>query len=141
MIRPAEYSDLDAITRMETDGHGEKSYENFFFAQCLDFLPGGFWVKEVQSEIVGFCLFSMGTETWILDLTIGQKHRGNGYASELIRHCLDQSRQVVKLHVNPANEKAIGLYQKLGFEIVEERANYFGKGEDRLIMSHQQMDT
>ena len=39
------------------------------------------------------------------------------------------------LEVNKANDKAQGLYEKVGFKEISNRKNYYGKGQDGLIYS------
>ena len=41
----------------------------------------------------------------------------------------------VSLTVSPSNEEAVRLYEKLGFARSDYIEDYFGKGEDRIVMT------
>lgn len=65
------------------------------------------------------------------------EHRGGGMGSRLTRVLLDacagHGRTEVRLTVHPANATVIGLYRRLGFNVVGEERDYFGPGEPRVV--------
>ena len=104
MIRLAKEDDLEKVSQLEKEGHGHNGYPYFFFAQCLDFLSNNFRVKILDSEVIGFCLFSScdnSKQTWILDLVITKSQHRKGFAEELIIDCISNSKEEILLHVNP----------------------------------------
>ena len=63
----------------------------------------------------------------------------HGAAEALLRRFLDDGREklaFLTLEVRAGNVPAIGLYEKLGFEVVGRRRNYYREeGEDALLMT------
>lgn len=53
------------------------------------------------------------------DLYIFPEYRNQGIGSEVIRKCISSVNAPVMLYVFIKNEKAVALYQRLGFEIVQ----------------------
>lgn len=96
-------------------------------------------------QLLGACVYSQVLdEGEILQLCIRSEKQRNGYAYQLLNQiCIDlQSQQISQLflEVMVGNLPAINLYQKLGFNIISTRKNYYnvnGKYIDALIMAKQ----
>ena len=78
-------------------------------------------------------------ELHILKIAVVQKRRGDGVASWLLNECfkraLKKGADCTYLEVRPSNHPAIKLYQKLGFQIIGRRPNYYPETrEDALVM-------
>ena len=71
-------------------------------------------------------------------LVVAPGHRRTGVGAALTRAGLDAVRhlgvQAVVLEVDYANEAAIALYQRVGFEQLTARRDYYGPGRDALIL-------
>jgi ribosomal-protein-alanine N-acetyltransferase len=71
---------------------------------------------------------------------VAKKHRGAGIGKALTVDLLSllRGRGVadVLLTVDPANTAAIGLYLTTGFTVARTVDDYFGPGEQRLVMVH-----
>jgi len=78
----------------------------------------------------------------VLNLCIGQNHRGLGLGRHLLRRLLDVARwngaERVFLEVRPSNPVAQTLYRSIGFEEIGRRPNYYpakqGR-EDAIVMA------
>jgi ribosomal-protein-alanine N-acetyltransferase len=88
---------------------------------------------------LGYCLF-VRTEgyTEILLLGVDLTHRGNGFATQLVRKVIsismsEMTRRVL-LNVRAGNSAAISLYQKLFFKITHQRKGFYSNGEDAFEM-------
>lgn len=96
-------------------------------------------------ELLGACVYSLVLdEGEILQLCIRYEKQRNGYAYQLLDHiCNDlQSQQISQLflEVMIGNLPAINLYQKIGFNVISTRKNYYkvnGKYIDALVMAKQ----
>ena len=61
-----------------------------------------------------------------------EKHRGQGAGEILLRHVLTRSEKLY-LEVKSSNEKAITLYEKVGFQHSLTRPRYYKTGEDAKV--------
>ena len=95
---------------------------------------------ENPSQIVAYAfLRRLVDELHVLKIAVAPAQRGNGLATWILNQCFDrggvQGANSVFLEVRPSNNAAIGLYQKLGFEEIGRRPNYYpNTKEDALLM-------
>ncbi|WP_226970304.1 GNAT family N-acetyltransferase [Vibrio navarrensis] len=69
----------------------------------------------------------------------GRELRANWCATHALAHSIQY--QKIKLTVAPENEPALRLYQSEGFQLIDSERNYFGDGEERLVMVYQREST
>src|SRR5436309_6960124 len=66
-----------------------------------------------------------GSSAYVTNVSVIMDFAGQGVASRLMNSCLDYAKEsgfrTLTLEVSPSNDSAIGLYEKLGFTIVETR--------------------
>ena len=90
-------------------------------------------------SVVGFVdwwqTFDNGT---ICQIAIHPELQGNNLGSQLLEEVLKDAYakkvSVITLEVRKSNSKAISLYKKFGFEIVNVKLGYYTDGEDALYM-------
>jgi [ribosomal protein S18]-alanine N-acetyltransferase len=92
-----------------------------------------------RSTLVGYvCRWNVAAEVQILNVAIHPDWRRRGIGRGLVETVLDEAREEgaarVTLEVRRYNNPAIALYERLGFRRVGERRNYYGAGEDALLM-------
>lgn len=78
-------------------------------------------------------------ELHILKIAVSRAWRGKGIATGLLNCCLKRGAELgatsAHLEVRPSNIPAVGLYEKLGFEVIGRRHNYYSDSkEDALVM-------
>ena len=105
---------------------------NFYQHKIVQFkAPFGYWGIFV-SELIGYCqlapeyLPKLSHLANIYELYLMPKYRHQDHASTLLKHVINQARQVdyleqIHLHVHGHNLPAINLYKKLGFEHIATR--------------------
>jgi ribosomal-protein-alanine N-acetyltransferase len=133
--------DLDGIMSIET------SIYNFPWTRQIfvDCLRVGYTcqVCEMDNELAGYCIMSVGAaEAHVLNLCISDDFRRRGLGERLLTHMLELARQksvcTVFLEVRPSNEPAVTLYEKVGFNQIGTRHDYYpakvGR-EDAIILA------
>lgn len=95
-------------------------------------------LDEKGDIIAYYGFYSIIPETHIANLAVREDKRGLGLGNVVLERLLSQAIMLgnseFTLEVRPSNEKAIALYQKYGFKVEGRRRNYYGDGEDALIM-------
>lgn len=140
VLRVARHADMHAIWRLDASVFGEDVYPGFFFRQAMDLWPDLLVVAELDGRLLGYALGGLGqdrSQGWLLSLAVLPEARGFGLAERMIRR-VEQALSAlqierVRLTVDPANP-AQRLYFRLGFTPLSEEPDYFGPGEDRLLL-------
>ncbi|MFM5428313.1 GNAT family N-acetyltransferase [Aeromonas veronii] len=140
LLRPATHNDMHAIWQIDAKVFGEDVYPAFFFRQAMDLWPELLLVAEYEGLLVGYVLGGFGQERsqgWVLSLAVLPEARGFGLAERMMRQmeANQQALQIseLRLTVDPANP-AQRLYYRLDYTLQAEVADYFGPGEDRLLL-------
>ena len=101
------------------------------------------YVYELDGEIVGFYIASKVLDlVEIFTIAVDEDYRKRGIGRELLSHLIEKSKESgareIWLEVSVKNFKAIGLYEKFGFEKDGIRKNYYQKlGEDAYNMKRK----
>ena len=153
---PMQTADLDAVLAIESVSHIHPwSRGNF-----EDSLAAGHWAycirPHVDQAIKGsfldpavlwaYCiLFPAVDELHLLNITVSPKLRKLGLAARMMGAiegvAAQQDIPRILLEVRPSNSDALTLYQKLGYEQIGVRKNYYpadeqsGAREDALVMA------
>lgn len=97
-------------------------------------------VHRPKKRVIGYIiLWFIQEEVQLSNFAIHPDHRRRGLGETVLRHVLDkikaQGAREIFLEVRPSNTAAIRLYDKLGFQILGVRRNYYHfPAEDALIM-------
>lgn len=95
---------------------------------------------DADQNIIGYAgVFAPGAaEADILTVGVVPEHRGKGVAKALIALITDWAKEqgttAMMLEVKTDNTDAIGLYDSLGYSILNTRKDYFGAGLDAQVM-------
>ncbi len=81
-------------------------------------------------------------KTYMYGFYIREEFQGEGLGSyfmeEVLDSLADEGLRRVELTVDPFNEPACHIYiDKIGFEVEAYKEDYFGEGEDRLLLSKE----
>jgi ribosomal-protein-alanine N-acetyltransferase len=95
-----------------------------------------------ERRLVGYaCWWLVGDEVHILNLAVHPEARGSGAGRALVQRILDDAvahgAVSVSLEVRPENAAALALYRATGFTRIGLRRNYYGRGEDAVIMERR----
>lgn len=106
--------------------------------------PLSLWMVAVENDCVIGYIGSQSVlgEADMMNLAVSQKARGRGIGSKLVLALIECLRQNgvyrLTLEVRVSNEPAIKLYEKIGFQIIGRRPNYYyHPKEDAFIMGKE----
>lgn len=135
-LRPMNRDDLEWVIRVERAAYPYPwSLGNF--NDCLD---SGYscWVGEIDGRLAAYWVMMVAVgigEAHILNCCVAPQWQGQGMGRQLIEHLLDVAREyeteLLYLEVRPSNVNAVRLYERLGFESIALRRNYYPADEGR----------
>jgi len=139
VIREMVESDLAQICFIEretfSEPWSEEDFRNSFTKQ-----NNGYLVAEAQEKIIGYCGFwGIAGEGYIYNVAVRKEFRrqqvGFLMLKELIKKASDKGVTALTLEVRCSNEAALQLYDRLGFESLGVRKEFYSKPkEDAVIM-------
>lgn len=139
MIRSMHSTDLSQVHHIErqvqTHPWSLNQFKQSLASDCCT-------VIEQQNKVVGFCIFqTVLDEANLLLIAIDPKYQGQGLATQLLQHSIEQLPNnpiQIFLEVRESNHSAIALYEKLAFHQIDLRRNYYpcheGGREHAVIM-------
>ena len=132
--------DLGAVTEIE-EAVFSVPWTKEGFASALAMSGANYLVSVDASEnIVGYCgYYSFFEEAEITNVAVAPVFRKQGYATAMLQELLRQAKsnfiEKVVLEVRFSNHNAIALYEKLGFQKLGLRKDFYEKPkEDAIIM-------
>lgn len=142
LLRPLTPSDLEAVMAIEQRAYSYPWTEGIF----RDCMRVGYccWCYEIDGVIHGYGVMSAAAgESHILNLSVDPGSQRQGIGTKLMKHFMQlacrHNADTVMLEVRPTNTAAIRLYQKLGFNEIGVRRNYYpadhGLREDALLLA------
>jgi ribosomal-protein-alanine N-acetyltransferase len=143
-IRDATYNDLPRVLEIERLSFSQPwSLNSFRRELSLSFsrlmVAVGAERSEGASIITGYlCRWLVAGECHVLNVAVHPDFRRSGVAAALMAEALAEAQarkaQLMILEVRRSNLEARRLYRKFGFEERRLRRNYYGPGEDALVM-------
>lgn len=99
-------------------------------------------IIEYRQQLIGFCIMQpVLDEANLLLMAVDPDYQGQGYGYQLLSYAMQRlgpACSQIFLEVRESNLAAIKLYQKIGFDQIDLRKNYYpstdGKREHALIM-------
>lgn len=131
--------DLEQVTGIEKQCFSEP-WSREGFASSLQLADTLYLTAVREEEILGYCgLLRSFEEADITNVAVREDCRNQGIAEAMLKELMHQGQesgiQRFTLEVRVGNKPAIHLYEKLGFESVGIRKNFYAKPtEDALIM-------
>lgn len=136
-IKQASIQHLDKIEEIENS----LSIRNLSFSSLKNDLESTNTIYLVlldNENIIGYIgLELLVDHADITGIAVLSEYRKKGLASYLLNTAIEKCREMnldnIFLEVRTSNLPAINLYEKLGFEKISIRNNYYSNGEDALI--------
>lgn len=140
VIRTLEPEDFSYLLTIEGESFSQ-GYSRYFL-KMIPILFGNTSYIAIEGQCPqGYvaAAFRQGSnQAWILSLAVRPQYRQLGLGKRLmeagLRGLAAAGAREVLLSVSPDNQRAIALYEGLGFAVDTEVRDYFGPGETRLLM-------
>jgi ribosomal-protein-alanine N-acetyltransferase len=145
IIRLFEESDFNTVCLYERMRSRSTYGSAVFIRQASVIFSQFFFVAEHEGIVGGYGIGALNQnnmeEGWVLRLNVDQHLRSRGIGRLLLEHVIGSlivaGATRILLSVAPGNTSAIRLYERFGFLKTQFLANYFGNGEDRIIMLYE----
>lgn len=142
-IRKMRIEDLPLVLKNERRGYTHPWSEGIF----IDCLTHGHecWLMIFSRKVVGHGIVSVAAgESHLLNVCVHPECQGHGFGKAMVEHLLLRARArnatSMFLEVRPSNVAAYHLYEKLGFNEIGRRENYYpayvGR-EDALVLAKE----
>ena len=137
-IRPFHDKDLKSVTALEKMIFPNPKPEQVFVDDGHKY-----FVLEENNEVIGYAGYEkIVDEGHLINMAVAEACRGKGCGKALIEKILEKAKEdKIKrliLEVRISNHPAISLYEKMGFEVIAKRKNYYeNNNEDALVMARQ----
>lgn len=143
--RPMGAVDAEGAAELEqrcfADAHHEAWSANMFLSEVGEDVsaPRSWWVAHDNGKLLGFAGgMVVDNDIQILDVAVDPDQRRRGIARKLLAHVSYDAQMLgattASLEVETENAAAIALYRALGFEQIGCRRDYYGAGNDALVM-------
>ena len=142
-VRRMQLTDLPDVLRNERRGYTHPWTEGIF----RDCLRNGqeCWLLICSDQNVGHGILSVAAgKSHLLNVCVHPDFQGHGFGRILVEHLLERARtgeaSTIFLEVRPSNVAACELYDKLGFNEVGIRENYYPSNvgrEDALVLAKE----
>ncbi|MBR4270580.1 MAG: tRNA (adenosine(37)-N6)-threonylcarbamoyltransferase complex dimerization subunit type 1 TsaB [Clostridia bacterium] len=139
-LRRASLDDIDDILALEgQNDEWDLSWNEIGIRQSFDNPSYRCFLYFIGDQAKGLVsTLMLGDEAEILRVVVENSVRLQGVASKMLSELFiklkEEGCQKVFLEVNNQNYPALSLYQKLGFQEMNRREGYYGKGEDAILM-------
>ncbi len=142
--RPAIQLDLPVLVSMERVLFADSPWTTGQFKEAFQGVPNSRYFLVATNnadEIVGYAavlVVAPGVEADVLTVAVLPDYARQGIATHFMNELekWSQSKQALAmmLEVGVENTSAIALYEKLGYQTIATRKNYYGPGLDAFVM-------
>jgi ribosomal-protein-alanine N-acetyltransferase len=141
-LSPMQPGDLNAVMEIERRSFPNPWSPGLFLHELK--LPFSKTLLARQANgsntVLGYvCRWLVGDEVHILNLAVGPERRRSGIGRMLVESVIEDAQahgvNLITLEVRRGNEAAVALYRSFGFKEAGVRRNYYGRGEDAIVMS------
>lgn len=140
-VETLEESDLDEVLAIERASFSNPWSRDMFLWELQNAgVSYGYVLREPAGAVAAFCtVWIVQDELHINNVAVAPVHRGRGVGLALLRFVLRLAAGLgarrATLEVRRSNAPALKLYERLGFEVVGVRRNYYSAPvEDALIL-------
>lgn len=136
-------SDVPQLVEVGRAVFGPSGLDAFVLRQFIDVFGSLVGVDTDGDSINGFIVGGRcaGNDAgWMLVLAVAPTARRRGIGGQLttwlLKALVSIGAKECRLTVSPTNTAARSLYRRAGFHEIGSEADYYGPGEDRLVLAH-----
>ena len=131
--------DVPQVFDIERESFNDSSWTiDAFYHEIEQNQFANYFVIEYDDKIIGYLgLWIVIDQAQITTVAIKEQFRGYGLGQLLLKYVKNYAShtcEVMRLEVRLDNEVAQHVYKNLGFQYGGKRKNYYGEGEDALVM-------
>lgn len=140
VIEKGELKDIETLCEMESqDDPEDLQWSKTSLEQSFDNKSYACYILKSKEKPLGYIsVIDLGEEIEILRVVVLKTARLQGVGQKLISYIFElgkkQNAKEILLEVNDHNYPALSLYQKMGFEKVGERKQYYSERENAILM-------
>ena len=131
-VRTFEIKDIDAVAQIfkdVPDGWSESALRDSLSNDSIKS-----FVLESDGEIAAFASFLAADDAELVFVVTAENHKRKGYGEILLRETLATLGLPCVLEVRESNTPAIKLYEKLGFELLGARKNFYSNPRESALI-------
>lgn len=138
MIRPMEIKDVASVYDIDLLTLKSNWSENLYRYELLDINTRAY-VYELDEKVIGFVVAKyIGHTSDLLQIAVDPFYKHKKIGAALMVHLLESLKKEgvleMFLEVSVKNTDVIGFYRKFNFKTVNVRKNYYGRGNDAILM-------
>lgn len=138
IIRKANLDDVEAIVSLDQEVLQTNWHEKLY-AESIVLKDTQSLVLDHEGRLIGFLIYrNIGGDFEIIQLALNKAYQRQGLASMMIDYMIQDAQsshiEFIYLEVEMDNLPALNLYKKYGFEAIHQRKNYYGHGQDAIVM-------
>lgn len=138
IIRKANLDDVEAIVSLDQELLQTNWHEKLY-AESIVLKDTQSLVLDHEGRLIGFLIYrNIGGDFEIIQLALNKAYQRQGLASMMIDYMIQDAQsshiEFIYLEVEMDNLPALNLYKKYGFEAIHQRKNYYGQGQNAIVM-------
>lgn len=138
-IRIMVREDVPDVYKIETQSFARSTWTiEAFYHEVSENNFARYFVMEYDGRIIGYIgLWIVIDQAQVTNIAIDPTYRGLGLGQLLMQYAMQYATHtcdMMSLEVRIENDIAQHIYSKLGFQYGGKRKDYYGKGEDAMVM-------
>jgi ribosomal protein S18 acetylase RimI-like enzyme len=139
LYRPYRSTDFAALYAIEeVCFQSPLRFGRRYMREIVGAVDAATWIAEVDDQMAGFAIVEWAEGgAYIQTLEVLPERRGSGIGGELLRRvegaAKDAGAELIWLHVDGENGRAIRLYERHGYGYKNRQENYYARGRAALV--------
>lgn len=139
VVKEMEQDEIEEVFQIES----EAFINNYRLSTLLEYhgnrrysMLGSY---DKKGNILGYIILLDSIDVFeVIKIAVKKNYRGKGIGRYILEKVIENLDKDLFLEVREGNERAIKLYEKIGFEKISVRKNYYkDTGEDGIIYSYK----